>query len=115
MKKVTLFSLGGLVLAAGLGVAASFVPVKGGGITGTTIGQKMPWITAAIYLVLQAEAAWLFLAGLKSFKTNLRISYFILCVAIFLFAMAQLQLPLISIPGWEWWATSGLVTIPYLF
>lgn len=114
MKWVRVFTVSGIVLAAALAAAVWSIHVRVAGLGSTLLGQKVTLAVSAVYLVLSIETVLLFWAGLKSFKTNLKLAYLILCAAIIMFAIAQIQVPLTTISGLEWWTTTGLVTLPYM-
>lgn len=56
----------------------------------------------------------LFIKGLYGFKHELRRAYMLLCIGMAMFALSQLQLPLIQIFELEFWVTSGAVSVPFL-
>lgn len=61
-------------------------------------------------------SALLFLAGLGGFKSGLRIAYRWLASGIILFGLGMLQWPIIVLLDWfnTFWATSGLVILPFV-
>ncbi|MDB5178643.1 MAG: hypothetical protein JWN01_586 [Patescibacteria group bacterium] len=114
MNKIKVVALLGVALGVVLAGLAYFEPITPGGISGTVFGQRLTLMVASLYLVLSIEAVVLFWAGLKGFKGGLRKAYLILCAAIIMFAIAQIQVPVTTITGLEWWTTTGLVALPYV-
>lgn len=65
-------------------------------------------------VILDIGAIWLFLRGLKGFRTEMRRAYVLLSIGIALFGLAQAQIPVVDWFDWWIWVNSGLGLIPYL-
>lgn len=69
-----------------------------------------------ITAVLQLAAATMFLTALDKFKMQLRHAYILICVAIIMLGVSQVQVPISVYFGLidSFWVKSGLIAIPYL-
>jgi hypothetical protein len=102
---------------------ATIVSLLGGALFYTALRKAYPdWsqlnsIDTAISIVvalLSGVAAWLFLQGVSSFKQEFRRAYFLLCVGIVLFGVAQAQYPIASYFNATFWYLDGFIALPYL-
>jgi hypothetical protein len=83
---------------------------------GDWAGFHIPFALSAVIAFLQCGTAVLFLSGLSAYKNELRIAYIMLVISIVLTAVSMMQLPIVSgFNLWQtFWATSGLIVMPFV-
>lgn len=84
---------------------------------GTWQGFHLPFALSAMTSLLQIGTVALFLRGIRIYKRELKVAYILLAVGMVLTALGSIQFPILSgFALWQsFWATSGLIVLPYVF
>ncbi|HEX3081932.1 MAG TPA: hypothetical protein VHQ86_01640 [Candidatus Saccharimonadia bacterium] len=111
-NSVTAIAIAVCLFGVLLGAATFLIPVAEHPYI-TQLGIHLFIAIPLAFTVFQLEAVWLFAAGLRHFKTALRIPYIRLCIALLLLAIAQIQLPVVGLLNVTWYI-NGFINIPYV-
>jgi hypothetical protein len=88
------------------------IPVHASGIN--PIAIRLYVVIPIVYAGFHFEAVWLFIAGARYFKKELRRAYLLFCIGLLLLAAAQLQQPLVGLFNALWWIAYDLILQPYV-
>jgi len=108
MKAHAVIVWAGTVCTVVLGAIAAIVTWQRGAAFGVTMAFS---VMATVFNLL---AVPFFLWGVRRFSAGLQRAYWVLCIGIGAFGVAQIQLPLVNLFNWGWWINSGGVAAPYL-
>jgi hypothetical protein len=104
-----------IVLATILAAVLSFIIPVDPSVHNITYAHWRMAISSSM-AIATAGSSLLFLRGLTGFTAELRRTYMLFSVAIILFSVAVLQIPVLALHEWwsSWYANSGLIIVPFI-
>lgn len=111
-ETVKLLTVATVVIAVVLGIIAFFIPLPP--LVAEDSSMHVTLGMSVAFTIMHILAVILFLSGLRSFKSRMRMPYGLLCIGLILLAIAQLQIPIATLSGALWWLRSGGIAVAYL-